>query len=296
MAPLETSVQAWVRSIISTPTEPKTWYGSIRDKLMTSGLSSSATPVSRLFDHLPRPASVLLVGLDVAGKTSLLREYLSQNSGHDVHTKIPSIGSNVEEVRYGQVCFHAIDVGGGRPAFLHRCEMGLFNACDAVVYVVDAADRDRLVEAREELAAGFRGYKGEDGIRDDVPVLVLANKQGIKVGSERRPEWCYPVLMNGFQGAITAEELEKLLLEKNRENDAGISEFVSVRPWVSFNGMLLSSVDVANISLQHVAGTDALSGDGVLEAFEWLSNVMKGRPAKQDMRELPRDNRFTQAG
>jgi hypothetical protein len=188
------SSQLWARSIISTPAERKTWYDSIRDRLITSGLSSSTTAVSRLFDRLPRPASVLLVGLDAAGKTSLMLKHLSQNAGHDIHSKIPTIGIYVEELRYGPVCFHATDIGGGRKDFHHRFEIALFNVCDAIVYVVDATDRDRLVEALEELIVGFRGYKGEEGIRNGVPLLVLANKQGVKVGHERRPDEYDPVL------------------------------------------------------------------------------------------------------
>jgi small GTP-binding protein len=51
---------------------------------------------------------ILLLGLDAAGKTTILYQL---NVGETVHT-IPTVGFNVETVRYKNVIFTYWDVGG----------------------------------------------------------------------------------------------------------------------------------------------------------------------------------------
>ena len=51
---------------------------------------------------------ILMVGLDAAGKTTILYKL---KLGEVVNT-IPTIGFNVEEVSYKNISFHVWDVGG----------------------------------------------------------------------------------------------------------------------------------------------------------------------------------------
>jgi hypothetical protein len=170
-----------VYRMVSQPAPRKRWITAIWDRLISSGVISSSTPVSRLFDVLPRPTRIYVVGLDVAGKTTLLTRHFSQDSGNDIETHTPFIGCPIEELRYNHVVIHSIDVGGGRKSTSFWLEGALFELSDAVVFVFDAADRDRFVEATEELMIGLNGYKGGKGVRKGVPVLILANKQGREV-------------------------------------------------------------------------------------------------------------------
>ncbi|ELU04428.1 hypothetical protein CAPTEDRAFT_154525 [Capitella teleta] len=119
------------------------------------------------------PFRVLMLGLDAAGKTTILY----QMKLGEVVTTIPTIGFNVETISHKNVQFNAWDVGGRdkmRPLLRHY-----FVATDALVYVVDSADHERMTEVREEI----KRLMTEDELWD-VPVLILANKQDLTGASD----------------------------------------------------------------------------------------------------------------
>lgn len=146
-----------------------------REFLASIGLvrPSSGTPITSLFSTLPGHHRILLSGLDEAGKSTLLRSHLITNE-EDISIVVGMIAHQVEVYRCGNVTFQTIDLGGGRPEPYFRMERSFIRHCDALVWVDDSADHDRLIEAREEL---FRAVRHQDGLRNDIPVLILANKQ-----------------------------------------------------------------------------------------------------------------------
>ena len=112
---------------------------------------------------------ILMVGLDAAGKTTILYKL---KLGENV-TTIPTIGFNVETVEYKNINFTVWDVGGQdkiRPLWRHY-----YMNTQALIFVVDCNDRDRITEARDEL----HRMLSEDELRDAV-LLVFANKQVFK--------------------------------------------------------------------------------------------------------------------
>jgi ADP-ribosylation factor 1/2 len=109
---------------------------------------------------------ILMVGLDAAGKTTILYKL---KLGENV-TTIPTIGFNVETVEYKNINFTVWDVGGQdkiRPLWRHY-----YMNTQAVIFVVDCNDRDRILEAKDEL----HRMLNEDELRD-ATLLVFANKQ-----------------------------------------------------------------------------------------------------------------------
>ncbi|KAK5855912.1 hypothetical protein PBY51_007545 [Eleginops maclovinus] len=111
---------------------------------------------------------ILMVGLDAAGKTTVLYKLKLG----EVVTTIPTIGFNVETVEYKNINFTVWDVGGQdkiRPLWRHY-----FQNTQAVVFVVDSNDRERLGEAKEELMRML----AEDELAD-AKLLVFANKQDL---------------------------------------------------------------------------------------------------------------------
>ncbi|XP_033761575.1 uncharacterized protein LOC117343343 [Pecten maximus] len=111
---------------------------------------------------------ILMVGLDAAGKTTILYKLKLG----EIVTTIPTIGFNVETVEYKNISFTVWDVGGQdkiRPLWRHY-----FQNTQGLIFVVDSNDRERAGEAREELARML----GEDELRDAV-LLVFANKQDL---------------------------------------------------------------------------------------------------------------------
>ncbi|XP_071816412.1 ADP-ribosylation factor 4-like [Apostichopus japonicus] len=111
---------------------------------------------------------ILMVGLDAAGKTTILYKLKLG----DVVTTIPTIGFNVETVEYENISFTVWDVGGQdkiRPLWRHY-----FQNTQALIFVVDSNDRERIGEATEELEKMMQ----EDELKDSI-ILVFANKQDL---------------------------------------------------------------------------------------------------------------------
>ncbi|KAG8081152.1 hypothetical protein GUJ93_ZPchr0007g4956 [Zizania palustris] len=124
----------------------------------------------KLFSKLfaKKEMRILMVGLDAAGKTTILYKLKLG----EIVTTIPTIGFNVETVEYKNISFTVWDVGGQdkiRPLWRHY-----FQNTQGLIFVVDSNDRDRVVEARDEL----HRMLNEDELRDAV-LLVFANKQDL---------------------------------------------------------------------------------------------------------------------
>ncbi|KAF5239036.1 hypothetical protein FAUST_5188 [Fusarium austroamericanum] len=186
---------------------------------------------SKLFDRLwgKKEMRILMVGLDAAGKTTILYKLKLG----EIVTTIPTIGFNVETVEYKNIQFTVWDVGGQdkiRPLWRHY-----FQNTQGIIFVVDSNDRDRIVEAREEL----QRMLNEDELRDAI-LLVFANKQDL------------PNAMNA------AEITDKLGLHSLRQ-----------RAW--FDHMLIWYL----FSQQYIQSTCATSGDGLYEGLEWLANTLR---------------------
>ncbi|KYR02675.1 ADP-ribosylation factor [Tieghemostelium lacteum] len=124
--------------------------------------------IYQLFDA-KKHYRLLMIGLDNAGKTSILyRMKLGENI-----TTLPTIGFNVETVSYkNNLDFTVWDVGGQnkiRVLWRHY-----YQNSSAIIFVLDSADRERISEAKDEID----GLLDEDSLRG-APLLILANKQDI---------------------------------------------------------------------------------------------------------------------
>lgn len=137
------------------------------------------------------PSKILMLGLDGAGKTTILYKVkLNENI-----VSIPTIGFNVETVTPVKgVSFTVWDVGGQtkiRPLWKHY-----YQNTDGLIYVVDSSDLERVRESAEEL---------HEIVKDDcmtgVPVVIIANKQD---------------LPNALECSKLAEELALGKLSANR--------------------------------------------------------------------------------
>ncbi|CAD5126175.1 DgyrCDS14346 [Dimorphilus gyrociliatus] len=126
---------------------------------------------SRVFSGLfgGRERRILILGLDGAGKTTIL--YRLQVG--EVVTTIPTIGFNVETVTFKNLKFQVWDLGGQtsiRPYW--RC---YYSNTDAIIYVVDSMDRDRIGISKQELFSMLE----EDELKKSI-LVVLANKQDLE--------------------------------------------------------------------------------------------------------------------
>ncbi|EOX91542.1 ADP-ribosylation factor A1F isoform 1 [Theobroma cacao] len=211
--------------------------------------------ISRLVRMLfaKKEMRILMVGLDAAGKTTILYKLKLG----EIVTTIPTIGFNVETVDYKNVSFTVWDVGGQdkdltlkllitkmlaslsgmledkisftvwdvggqdkiRPLWRHY-----FQNTQGLIFVVDSNDRERISEARDEL----HRMLSEDELRD-ATLLVFANKQDLP-------------------NAMTVSEItDKLGLHSLRQ-----------RRW-------------------YMQATCATSGQGLYEGLDWLSSNISSK-------------------
>ncbi|XP_027020224.1 ADP-ribosylation factor-like protein 5A isoform X3 [Tachysurus fulvidraco] len=88
---------------------------------------------------------VIIVGLDNAGKTTILYQF---SMNEVVHTS-PTIGSNVEEIVVNNTHFLMWDIGGQES--LRSSWNTYYTNTEFVIVVVDSTDRERISVTREEL-------------------------------------------------------------------------------------------------------------------------------------------------
>ena len=112
---------------------------------------------------------ILLVGLDQAGKTQTL--YWLKYKEKMITT--PTVGFNVETVEHKGILLTFWDLAGQEK--VRSLWSQHFGSVDALMFVVDSFDRERLGEAKTEL---WRILK-DQRLRKDAVLLVFANKQDL---------------------------------------------------------------------------------------------------------------------
>ena len=133
---------------------------------------------------------ILMLGLDAAGKTTVLYQL---KMGENIKS-IPTIGFNVESFDYKGLQMTVWDVGGQDK--IRKLWEHYYQNTDALIFVVDSNDRDRIDEASECLDK----LMASDELKDSA-ILLLANKQDIK-------------------GAISPQEItEKFEIAKKYKNN-----------------------------------------------------------------------------
>merc|ERR1712178_484954 len=115
-----------------------------------------------------KEARILMLGLDNAGKTTILKKM----SDEDITTIMPTQGFNIKSLVQGDFKLNVWDIGGQKT--IRPYWSNYFESSDALVYVVDSSDRRRL----EESCAELKELLAEDKLAA-VPLLVFANKQDL---------------------------------------------------------------------------------------------------------------------
>ncbi|XP_036322908.1 ADP-ribosylation factor-like protein 3 [Rhagoletis pomonella] len=115
-----------------------------------------------------KEARILLLGLDNAGKTTILKQLASE----EISTVTPTAGFNIKSVAADGFKLNVWDIGGQwkiRPYWKNY-----FANTDVLIYVIDCTDRERLSETGRELFELLM-----DNRLKQVPLLVFANKQDL---------------------------------------------------------------------------------------------------------------------
>lgn len=120
-----------------------------------------------------RDVSVLVVGLDNSGKTSLLN-YLRPRESQNSYI-VPTVGFNVERFVCQGLSFTAFDMSGQSR---YRTLWGnYYRTTNGIIFVIDSSDRARIMIAREELQ---QLLSHPDILSRNIPILFFANKMDIR--------------------------------------------------------------------------------------------------------------------
>jgi len=124
---------------------------------------------------------ILMLGLDNAGKTTILKKF----NGEDITAISPTLGFNIQTLEYKGFKLNIWDIGGQKS--LRSYWRNYYETNDAVVWVVDSADSGRFGDCKNELLTLLQEEK-----LAGATFLIFANKQDLK-------------------GAISPDEIRKIL-------------------------------------------------------------------------------------
>jgi GTP-binding protein SAR1 len=110
-----------------------------------------------------KKANILVIGLDNAGKTTLVGMLINDKFQHHEPTSHP----NKEVLNIGGIEFTVHDLGGHVSA--RRLWKSYYVNTDCVLFMVDVTDVYRMHEVRQELSKIVADL-------NDVPILIIGNK------------------------------------------------------------------------------------------------------------------------
>ena len=154
---------------------------------------------------------ICIVGLENSGKTTLSNKLsLTKNLNTG-----PTIGLDIKTFKKGNITLNMWDLGG---QVQYRSEWSKYAiGTDAIIFVVDSSDRERIPTAKFELHRML-----DDNNLRDIPVLVVGNKIDLEGLREKeiveemnleyleRNEWIL-IMASALKGIHIAEVLDWLI-------------------------------------------------------------------------------------
>ena len=130
-----------------------------------SSIGNAFKGLFRMFGLFKKNAKIIFVGLDDAGKTTLM----SVLKFGIVSQFEPTSHAHAENLEIGNLKVNSVDLGGHKT--MRKVWRDFFLKIDAIVYLVDAANAARFNESKEEF---FKILETPD--LGKVPILILGNK------------------------------------------------------------------------------------------------------------------------
>ncbi|XP_006737164.1 ADP-ribosylation factor-like protein 2 [Leptonychotes weddellii] len=151
-----------------------------------------------------RELRLLMLGLDNAGKTTILKKF----NGEDIDTISPTLGFNIKTLEHRGFKLNIWDVGGQKS--LRSYWRNYFESTDGLIWVVDSADRQRMQDCQRELQSLLVEERLAGATllifanKQDLPGALSSNaiREALELDSIQSHHWC-------IQGcsAVTGENL-----------------------------------------------------------------------------------------
>lgn len=208
--------------------------------------------------------SILVLGLDNAGKTTLLEQIKALYSAHEhpVLKTVPTVGQNVTTVDLPDVYLKFWDVGGQHA--LRSMWQSYYSSCHAIVFVLDSTDigdanverlgRNSVVDVSHAHAASLETTRqqidnDEDGRLGECKIVLEQ------------------VLLHEDTGGVP------LLVLGNKQDREDCVEVVAIKE--GFVRKVFEGDKGNSVRDSRVLPLSALTGAGVKEAVEWLCSRVK---------------------
>eukprot|EP01130_Rhizamoeba_saxonica_P016456 TRINITY_DN760_c0_g1_i1.p1 TRINITY_DN760_c0_g1~~TRINITY_DN760_c0_g1_i1.p1 ORF type:complete len:187 (-),score=35.03 TRINITY_DN760_c0_g1_i1:40-600(-) len=125
--------------------------------------------IIRKLKETEKQLRILIIGLDNAGKTTIVKRFSNQ----DINTVSPTLGFQIQTLQYQGFQLNFWDIGG--QSSLRAYWRNYYEETDGLIWVVDSADQLRLDICKEEL----HKLLSEEKLAG-ASLLVFANKQDIE--------------------------------------------------------------------------------------------------------------------
>ncbi|XP_064472588.1 ADP-ribosylation factor-like protein 6 [Ornithodoros turicata] len=167
-----------------------------------------------------KQASVLIVGLDNSGKSTILNHF-KPDEQKSVEI-VPTVGFNVDSFKMNNLSLTAFDMSGqGRYRSLWE---HYYKDTHGVIFVIDSTDSLRLVVAKDELDMMLQHKDMKDRA---LPILFFANKSDLR-------------------DALSSVKISQSL-----------------------------GLDLLKDKSWHICASNALTGEGLREGLEWMSDQIQ---------------------
>ncbi|KAJ6031630.1 hypothetical protein N7540_002362 [Penicillium herquei] len=232
--------------------------------------------------------SVLLLGLDNAGKTTLLTQikalYQPRADGTPAPNPgktVPTVGQNVATISLSDMNLKIWDVGG--QISMRGLWQSYYTSCHAIIFVVDSADVGQDPDITRLRSASGRHSSSVSGpTRSSPNAAELFSEQSVGInagGSEfGRLDECRQVLESVLQSADVAGV--PILVLANKQDREDCVEVVRIKE--GFVRKIFEGETGTGVRDSRVLPVSALLGSGVQAAVEWVQSRVRwnkeGRP------------------
>lgn len=225
--------------------------------------------------------SVLLLGLDNAGKTTLLSQikalYQPRPEGAPAPNPgktVPTVGQNVATISLPDMNLKIWDVGG--QISMRGLWQSYYSSCHAIIFVVDSADVGQDPDITRLPSSG----PSRGGNRNSTSEHFSEQNVGINAGRSEfgRLDECRQVLESVLQNDDVAGV--PILVLANKQDREDCVEVVRIKE--GFVRKVFEGETGTGVRDSRVLPVSALLGSGVQAAVEWVQSRVKwnkeGRP------------------